>query len=284
MITIEKPEKKNKLTTINREILVITHDGLFHSDEVFSVALLRLYYSDIKIIRTRDSELLIKAINDREVFVLDVGNAYDPQTRNFDHHQMDAPEGLSTISLLFFHLFPDFREDDRLSKIYNRLIKGINEWDQGKADRILKGHPLHLPQLISGFNRFGMPNQDTQFLKAVDFAYKVLANEMNTAKEMIRSEEVWKKKEVLGKQVALLDEYCTFWRIVQGEEKHYKYIAQPDLDNWSVMSVDSELHPLPEVTGNTNGLVFQHKDRFITVFNNYQSAINYINQYLTTNN
>ena len=280
MLTIIKPNVLKKLTKKSREISVLTHDGLFHSDEVFSIALLKLFYKEINIVRTRNSVLVEQALTDPKVFVLDVGNSFMPEMRNFDHHQEGSPEGLSSITLLYFHLFPDYQEDRMLSKVYERLIRGINEWDQGIADRNLAGHPLHLPQMISAFNRFGKPEQDSQFLKAIDFAYRILANEMNTAKETIYAEEIWKNKEQLNHEIAILKEHCLFWRIVQGEKKTFKYIIQPDAENWSIMSVDSKLFPLPQITGDTEGLIFQHKDRFIIIFNNYQAAINYANQFL----
>lgn len=280
MLTIIKPDVLRKLKKKNREISVLTHDGLFHSDEVFSIALLKLFYKEINIVRTRKSALVEQALTDPKVFVLDVGNSFTPEMRNFDHHQEGSPEGLSSITLLFFHLFPDYQDDKILSKVYERLIRGVNEWDQGNADRNLTGHPLHLPQMISAFNRFGKPEQDSQFLKAIDFAYYILANEMNTAKEMINAEEIWKKKEQLNHEIAILQEHCVFWRIVQGEKKTFKYIIQPDAGNWSIMSVDSKQFPLPKIPGDNEGLVFQHKDRFITIFYNYQSAINYANLFL----
>lgn len=280
MITIIKPGVYKQQKRKYGEINVLTHDGLFHADEIFSIALLRLFHKKINIVRTRNKDLLQAAVTDRTVFVLDAGNNYDPARKNFDHHQAHAPEGLSTISMVFIYLFPDYRTDDILNKVYNRLIIGINDWDQGKADRNIAGHSLHLPQLISAFNRFGQQEQDAQFLKVVDFAYSILANEMNTAKEMIKAEEIWEKKEYLNNEIAILKEHCAFWRIIQGEGKTVKYIIQPDAENWSVMSVDSKKFPLPSIPASAEGQVFQHKNRFITIFQNFQSAINYANQFL----
>ena len=34
------------------------HDGTFHADDVFGVALMQSIYNDLEIIRTRDEELL----------------------------------------------------------------------------------------------------------------------------------------------------------------------------------------------------------------------------------
>jgi len=283
MITIINYDTFKQHRHIHKEIDVVTHDGLFHADEVFSIALLRLFHKNINIVRTRDKELLRQAISNKKVFVLDAGFIYNQNMLNFDHHQNDAPDGLSTVSMVFFYLFPDYNNDLLLKKVYNRLIVGINDWDLGKADRNLAGHPLHLPQLVSAFNRFGTREQDTQFLKAVDFAYSIVANEMNTAKEILKAEKIWDEKELINTGIVLLNEHCAFWRTIQGEDKSFKYIIQPDRGNWSVVTADNEQFPLPKISEKTDGLIFQHKNRFITVFDNARSAISFANKYLSNN-
>ena len=54
------------------------HDGTFHADDVFGVALMQSIYNDLEIIRTRDEELL-KTCD----IISDVGNG------KYDHHQVD---------------------------------------------------------------------------------------------------------------------------------------------------------------------------------------------------
>ncbi len=41
--------------------IVATHNGNFHADEVFAIAILKKIHSDLKIVRTRDPKLLEKA-------------------------------------------------------------------------------------------------------------------------------------------------------------------------------------------------------------------------------
>src|SRR3989338_10758267 len=66
---------------------IITHNGTFHADDVFSVAALTLYFysqnKEPKIIRTRDPE----TIKTGDI-VLDVGSEYDAERNRFDHHQI----------------------------------------------------------------------------------------------------------------------------------------------------------------------------------------------------
>ena len=65
-------------------VKIATHNGRFHSDEVFAIAILKKFYSNIEIIRTRDKKLLSQA----DIRV-DVGGRYDSKTGDFDHHQKD---------------------------------------------------------------------------------------------------------------------------------------------------------------------------------------------------
>lgn len=64
---------------------IITHSGRFHTDETFGVAALLQVYSDAKVFRSRDPEI-IKTGD----IVLDVGGVYDPQRDLFDHHQLEG--------------------------------------------------------------------------------------------------------------------------------------------------------------------------------------------------
>jgi len=278
MITIIKPEEFHGTGRPGDTLCVVTHDGLFHSDDVFSVALLKLFHKKIDIVRTRDSKILQEAIEDPKTYVLDAGGVYDPQKLNFDHHG-DAPENKAAISLLFDHLFPERKDERIMNIVYERLIRGINDWDLGIADR--SAYPLYLPQLITAFNRFGSPEQDMQFLKAVDFAYTILSNEMNTAKNIAGSRDIWAKRELINEHTALLKEHCTFWRTITTNEKQIKYILQPDNENWQIVSIDSKNNPLPEPDSDEAAdVVFRHKNGFIIIFKTFISAFSYINKYL----
>jgi uncharacterized UPF0160 family protein len=61
---------------------IVTHNGNFHADDVFSVAALKSIFSSFTLIRTRDLEIISTAD-----IVIDVGGEYDPEKGRFDHHQ-----------------------------------------------------------------------------------------------------------------------------------------------------------------------------------------------------
>lgn len=74
-------------------MLIATHNGPFHADDVLGVAMLRVLHPDARIERTRD-EATLRAAD----FVVDVGGVHDPVTGRFDHHQKgragERPSGI----------------------------------------------------------------------------------------------------------------------------------------------------------------------------------------------
>lgn len=78
---------------------IITHNGVFHADEVFAVAILeRFIGGNTEIIRTRDKSIIEVAKNNVNDFVIDVGEAYNADSNNFDHHQnSDLPSSAGLI-------------------------------------------------------------------------------------------------------------------------------------------------------------------------------------------
>ena len=78
-----------------------THNGTFHCDEALACYMLKLLpeYSDARITRTRDPELL----KDCDL-VVDVGGVYDPSTHRYDHHQRCAKWILSCMYQIVFNI------------------------------------------------------------------------------------------------------------------------------------------------------------------------------------
>ncbi len=78
---------------------LVTHNGGFHSDDIFACATLQIYLDkigeDYEVVRTRDEREIKEAD-----FVFDVGGVYDTKTNRFDHHQKDGA-GFRANSLPF---------------------------------------------------------------------------------------------------------------------------------------------------------------------------------------
>src|SRR3990167_3799014 len=67
--------------------ILVTHDGSFHTDDVFACATLSIYLTNagekFQIIRSRDEEIINSAD-----YVFDVGGKYNAEKNRFDHHQV----------------------------------------------------------------------------------------------------------------------------------------------------------------------------------------------------
>ena len=63
-------------------MIIATHSGKFHADDVWAVAVLDLLFPGSQLVRTRDAEAIAAAD-----FAVDVGGIWDAGSGRFDHHQ-----------------------------------------------------------------------------------------------------------------------------------------------------------------------------------------------------
>jgi uncharacterized UPF0160 family protein len=63
-------------------MIIATHSGKFHADDVWAAAVLNLMFPGSELLRTRDPAVIARAD-----FAVDVGGVWDPETGRFDHHQ-----------------------------------------------------------------------------------------------------------------------------------------------------------------------------------------------------
>lgn len=78
----------------SRNMKIGTHDGVFHCDEVLACYMLKLLpqYKNAVIVRTRDTAKLNKC-----EIVVDVGAVFDHEKKQYDHHQREFNETLSSL-------------------------------------------------------------------------------------------------------------------------------------------------------------------------------------------
>lgn len=80
---------------------IVTHGGSPHMDDLISVCIVLAMVDDIECVERRPVEP--EEIADPAVWVLDQGDVYDPQNRNFDHHHFPAGTRKCTLSLIAGH-------------------------------------------------------------------------------------------------------------------------------------------------------------------------------------
>jgi len=144
-------------------IHIQTHDGVFHSDEVMAIALLKAYHhSDpIAIYRSRK---LIEDVN----YTVDVGGEYNPSKGQFDHHQSDYIGELSSCGMVLEFLRTRGFESNEL---IDHLVQEIDYNDIGKK----KSDSLFVKaiQMMNHPNIISQEQMDN-FYQAIDFAEYVI--------------------------------------------------------------------------------------------------------------
>jgi uncharacterized UPF0160 family protein len=162
-------------------MIIVTHHGVFHADDVFAVATLLLRVPHAKWIRTRDPNVVEAAD-----IVVDVGGVYDPERGRFDHHQRDCteswPNGIkkSSFGMVWSQVGRALCSSDSVFDTVTReLVMPIDASDNGQA--LTKGavdvfegvRSLSLSAVIATMN--GDDGQfDVRFARAVAFAQDFL--------------------------------------------------------------------------------------------------------------
>jgi uncharacterized UPF0160 family protein len=161
----------NQVTaSVEAGFLVATHNGPFHADDLFAVALLRLVHGEFPIIRTRDAEVLSAV--DR---VVDVGGEYDPSKGRFDHHFKGAPvreNGVPYASFGMVHHWvslPIAYMTERAERVLEALVEHIDAADNG-----IKQTGWSLSETVHKCNPLETKNFDDRFNALVEVATEVL--------------------------------------------------------------------------------------------------------------
>jgi uncharacterized UPF0160 family protein len=182
-------------------MLIATHDGSFHADEVFAIAALGLLGEPIEVLRTRDREALARA----DVLV-DVGFRHDPSTGDFDHHQREfsgvRANGIryASFGLIWSEYGVRVCEGDQevADAVDASLVQGVDANDTGQqlTESLVEGvYPLTVNGVVGGFNaRWDedlTPEQERlRFDEAVDLARGILAREVLSAASGRRSARI----------------------------------------------------------------------------------------------
>lgn len=141
---------------------VVTHNGIFHADEVTAIALLQVW--DVfngEVVRTRDAGIIESAD-----MAIDVGGMYDGESR-FDHHQVSYTGELSSAGMIWEHI--------GLTSQYHsisNLVEEVDAQDTGAK----RQEANHYCNIVSSFNTDDIygSEQDAAFHDAVAFAARYL--------------------------------------------------------------------------------------------------------------
>jgi uncharacterized UPF0160 family protein len=278
---------------------ILTHDGMFHADDVFAVAAMMLIFPDSKVVRSRDPEEQANAD-----IVVDVGGLYDPKFMQFDHHQEggagERPNGIPYAS--FGLVWKEFGEKlagfDGAKYIDKRLVSPIDALDNGVSLSVPKFDNIreyNISDFFHSFVDYSLVNEEylhAVFMQMVGMATALLDRETRNAREYEKDLEHVRKlvSNISDKRIIVLDEDLP-WKEVIVPIHESTYVIYPRNDGkWSVKAVPKVVEgfevkrPFPESwAGKTGGelaelsgvddIVFCHNKRFITVTSTKESAL-----------
>lgn len=283
---------------------LITHDGPFHTDDIFAAATLSILFErqgeTFEIIRTRDPQI-IKAGD----YVFDVGGIYDAELNRFDHHQIGgAGKRENSIEYSSFGLvWKKFGlEVSQSEDVYNildeHLVSAIDADDNGF--NLFEKKYETSPFLIQDFFKLLRPtwresslDYDKNFLEAVNIAKIVLARSIAHGKDKVLARQLLAKayEEAENKKIIVLDNYYPFGEVFDKlPEPLFVIFPKEDKSNWVVKAVDKEGvdfknrkdlpkswsgltdQALVKVTG-VSDAIFCHRGLFIAVAKSKEGAI-----------
>ncbi|OON99458.1 MAG: hypothetical protein ATN35_12440 [Epulopiscium sp. Nele67-Bin004] len=280
------------------------HNGSFHADDVFCVAMMQEIYSDLEVVRTRDEDIL----NSCDI-VADVGNG------EFDHHSADKKlreDGIPycAFGLLwqrygidyidsYISLCPEAQVVAIQQKIAYDFISQFDTNDNG-IDTVTSSVPvMTLSKVIDTYIPFNATSEqlDTAFFEAVEFAKKILAyvvnKEINFYDNLAKIENLLNMQDVQQKRYLVLDKKVA-WKnplIQLDTQGHVLFVVYEDTNgNWMVQNVQKSSDTfearkdLPaswaglsgqalDKVANIEGCVFCHSARFLCGHKTKEGAI-----------
>ncbi len=229
---------------LKKRKVVVTHDGSFHTDDVFAVATLSIYYEGrIKVIRTRDEEKIKKAD-----IVLDVGGIYNPNINRFDHHQKegagtrDGGVPFASFGLIWKHFGLEIcgKDEEVFRYIDERVCAGVDAADNGfdiQKDSSEK-RVYEIGAIVGAFNPNWEEGEDEYpyFIRAVDFARGILEREIKSAKAQIKGRRIIEQayKNSPDKRIVEIDQTIPryLFQSVLSETQEALFLIEPSRGGW----------------------------------------------------
>lgn len=240
-----------------------THDGIFHADELFAIALVKWVWAGtcVEVIRTRDMTKLAEC--DQRI---DVGGQYNPLTGDYDHHHdKNLP---SSFGLIYNQVEDQLDLDEYSEPFFSEFVRGIDIMDTNPTSVQFPDVPVrNLNQIIGGFN--SLQNQDAAFDRALVFAGQILENELRSAREKGQAEREYQDRGILENNVAVFKNFSMIWK----DKGHHDFAVVPHPSGWQIVARDTRFVTVPEAVANVDGFIFRHNTGFMATFATKDAAM-----------
>lgn len=275
---------------------VVTHNGSFHADDVFSIAALKIVFPSFTLIRTRD-DVKVNAAD----IVVDVGGIHDADKGRFDHHQRggagkrDNGIPYSSFGLIWQKYGVEICQDQQhvAKAVDDGLVATIDAIDCGYVEGVATG--ISLSQTISMFNPTWQEESDFDacFDEAVEFAGRILARFIASASGGLNAKEIVAKAiaKADDPRLIVLEQYTPWKKTVHSLSNEALYVVYPSHSGkWMIQTVPVEpgsfedRKPLPaawaglsgedfQAATNINDAMFCHNGCFIAGCESFQSIL-----------
>lgn len=235
-------------------MIIATHSGRFHADDVFAVATLKIAGLVDQIIRTRNQNEL----NSADIR-LDVGRKNNPETGDYDHHQAGGagkrPNGIpyASFGLIWQKYGPMVTGSKEAAESIDENLVQIVDADDCGVDLFISKFagvkPYEVSKIIAQFNPSWKvePTQediDRHFADAVEFASIVLKQEIVKSNGKIEAQRIVRDaiKAARDPRIIILEQYAPWKDVVVTEAPEALYIVHPIWPKvrgqWSVYAVN----------------------------------------------
>lgn len=267
---------------------VYTHNGVFHADEVMSIALLRNLGCEAEIKRVRE----VPEIIEDDTIVLDIGGVWDG-VKYFDHHRKNKddipcrPNGVkyATFGILVKEL--GICSQEGFESFDSLFACGIDARDNGQFE-MLGEYPSPVGDTVKLMN----PNWDSSktsnecFEEAVQFAQTVLKNEFERRLSIVSAKSILQKAvDTAVGGIMLLEPFVPWKDFVIQNGYNIKGAVSFSRGDWVINSLDSKRWAFPEKWVGENpilpaGVKTVHPARFLAACESKERALEVAQEYL----
>lgn len=271
-----------------KDMIAVTHDGVFHADDVFAAAVLQQQFGSLTFVRTRDKDVIASAD-----VVFDVGGVYDEESRRFDHHQRGGAgvreNGIPYAAFgLVWKRYGAGLSDRYIAEEVDRLlVQPIDAADNGVDLSTPIRDDVRSVSVSSAISMFNASWDEADDLNphAFDIARGIAAHIIDRA--IARARGTILARHVVSEAMSvaedprliILPQFCP-WQETIVESPHALYVVFESFGSWRVQCVPESLgsfgvrKPLPAAWAGLNGgelailtgvadSTFAHKGLFI---------------------
>ena len=220
----------NLVDLVRRSSVAYTHGGVFHSDDVFSTALLRIINPEIKINRTFK---VSDEMRSETELIFDIGGG------RFDHHFVGAPERDGGVKYSSFGLLWRELKDALPEQVWEAVDREL-VLPVDVNDNYGEGNPIST--IISSFNlgwNDSRSEANTAFSNAVAFAKDALGHLISSemkkwdALELVESQF----EASADKRIVELDTPAPWSSVIVAKEEPLFVLFPSDREGWMVQLV-----------------------------------------------